>query len=257
MRACVSCLVTAAIIWFKKRGIRRRAGRGGEAPEGQAHAHGPGPGVKQKQEIAEAKMKALQHTGVPSSSSSTSSSAKAPKAKGKQTSQSKQAKASSEEHHSAELAMSQAAATESTSAAAAAVESSSPSSSSAAAVAALESASSASELALVLEAALGTAPQDVQMNPQLEEGKRVSSQSWAEITAQDEEEDQKSKIDQNTGVQIGDQELAWSRVLEMTDEDLRKDTSQEKYYRSGVSIHKKDVGKITTGSGCRLQTWNV
>ena len=92
MRACVSCLVTVAIIWFKTKGIREKGRPGGEAPEGQAHAHGPGPGVKQKQEIAEAKMKALQHTGVPSSSS-TSSSTKAPKAKGKQTSQPKQAMA--------------------------------------------------------------------------------------------------------------------------------------------------------------------
>ena len=63
------------------------------------------------------------------------------------------------------------------------------------------------------------------MTPQLEEEKQASSQSWADITAQDEEEEQKSKTDQDTGVQTGDQDLAWSRVLKMTDEDLRKDTS--------------------------------
>ena len=166
-----------------------------------------------------------------------------PKTKGKQTSQSKQAKASSKEYQSDELAMSQASATESASAAAPAVESSS-SSAAAAAVAALESASSASELALVLEAALGTAPQDVQLNPQLEEGKRAASQTWAEITAQDEEEEQKSKIDQNTGVQTGDQELAWSRVLEMTDEDLRKDTSSVD--RSRLSTYHFDPSLVNT-----------
>ena len=141
--------------------------------------------------------------------------------------------------------MSQASATESASAAAAAVESSSsPSSAAAAAVAALESASSASELASVVEAALGTAPQDVQMTPQLEEDKRVSSPSWAEIAAQDEEEDQRSKDDQNTGVQTGDQELAWSRVLEMTDEDLRKDTSSVD--RSRLNTYHFDASLVNT-----------
>ena len=317
----------------RERGDKKKGRPGGEAPEGQAHAHGPGPGVKQKQEIAEAKMKALQHTGVPSSSSSTPSSAKVPKTKGKQTSQSAQ------EHQQADLAMSQAAATQSASAAATAAESSS-SSAAAAAVAALESASSALEIASVLEAALGTAPQGVQTTPQMEEDTRVPSQSWAEITAQDEEEDQRSKMDQDTGVQTGDQELAWSRVLNMTDEDLRKDTSsvdrsqlntyhfdvslvntspeetsfskpaelpawtvreeflnklnackflvvkgtnrvwevndisssgskgyaegqshvyssQKEYHRSGVSLHKKDVEKITTRLGCRFQTWDI
>ena len=141
--------------------------------------------------------------------------------------------------------MSQASATESASAAATAAESSSsPSSAAAAAVAALESASSASELALVLEAALGTAPQDAEMNPQLEDSKQVSSQSWAEITAQDEEEEQKSKDDQNTGVQTGDQELAWSRVLEMTDEDLRKDTSSVD--RSRLNTYHFDPSLVNT-----------
>ena len=111
-------------------------------------------------------------------------------------------------------------------------------------MAAIESASSASELALVLEAALGTAPQDVEVNPQLEESKRVSSQSWAEITAQDEEEEQKSKTDQNTGVQTGDQELAWSRVLEMTDEDLRKDTSGVD--RSRLNAYHFDPSLVNT-----------
>ena len=227
----------------QEKGNKKKGRPGGEAPEGQAHAHGPGPGVKQKQEIAEAKMKALQHTGVPSSSS-TSSSTKQPKAKGKQTSQSKQATASSEEYHQADLAMSQASATESASAAAAVESSSSPSSAAAAAVAALESASSASELALVLEAALGTAPQDAEVNPQLEDSKQVPSQSWAEITAQDEEEEQKSKDDQNTGVQTGDQELAWSRVLEMTDEDLRKDTSSVD--RSRLNTYHFDPSLVNT-----------
>ena len=226
----------------REKGDKKKGRPGGEAPEGQAHAHGPGPGVKQKQEIAEAKMKALQHTGVPSSSS-TSSSAKVPKTKGKQTSQSVQ------EHQQADLAMSQASVTESASAAAPAVESSSSSSSSsstavAAAVAALESASSASELASVLEEALGATPQDVQMTPQIEEDRRVSSQSWADITAQDEEEDQKSKKDQNTGVQTGDQELAWSRVLNMTDEDLRKDTSRVD--RSQLNTYHFDASLVNT-----------
>ena len=238
----------------REKGDKKKGRPGGEAPEGQAHAHGPGPGVKQKQEIAEAKMKALQHIGVPPSSSSTPS-AKVPKTKGKQTSQSKQ------EHQQADLAMSQAAATQSASAAATAAESSS-SSSAAAAVAALEAASSASELALVLEAALGTSPQDVQMTPQMEEDRRVSSQSWAEITAQDEEEDQRSKMDQDTGVQTGDQELAWSRVLDMTDEDLRKDTSSVD--RSQLNTYHFDASLVNTSpqetSFCKpadLPAWTV
>ena len=238
----------------RERGDKKKGRPGGEAPEGQAHAHGPGPGVKQKQEIAEAKMKALQHIGVPSSSSSTSS-AKVPKAKGKQTSQSKQ------EHQQADLAMSQAAATESASAAATAAASSS--SAAAAAVAALESASSASELASALEEALGAAPQDMQMTPQMEEDKRVSSsQSWADITAQDEEEDQRSKMDQDTGVQTGDQELAWSRVLDLTDEDLRKDTSSVD--RSKLNTYHFDASLVNTSpqetSFCKpaeLPAWMV
>ena len=65
------------------------------------------------------------------------------------------------------------------------------------------------------------------------------------MTAQDEEEEQKSKTDQNTGIQTIDQELAWSRVLEMTDEDLRKDTSGVD--RSGLNTYHFDpslVGRL-------------
>ena len=229
----------------------KKKGRpGGEAPEGQAHAHGPGPSVKQKQEIAEAKMKALQHTGVPpsstSSSSSTPSSAKASKTRGKQASQSAQ------ENQEADLAMSQvlasasasASASESVSAAETTAGSSSPSSAAAAAVAAIDSASTVTELASVLEEALGVTPQDIPMDPPLEEDKRPPSQSWAQMTAQDEEEDQKSKMDQDTGVRTGDQELAWSRVLNMTDEDLRTDTSQVD--RSQLNTYHFDVSLVKT-----------
>ena len=222
----------------REKGDKKKGRPGGEAPEGQAHAHGPGPGVKQKQEIAEAKMKALQHTGVPSSSSSTSSS-KVSKTKGKQTSQSVQ------EHQQADLAMSQASATASASAAATSAESSSPSSAAAAAaVAALDSASSVMELASVLEEALGATPQDIQMDPQIREDKRAPSQSWAQMTAQDEEEDQRSKMDQDTGVRTGDQDLAWSRVLNMTDEDLRRDTSRVD--RSQLNTYHFDVSLANT-----------
>ena len=168
-----------------------------------------------------------------------------PKAKGKQTSQSKQAKASTEKDQLEDLAMSQASGIESASAAASAAESSlSSSSAAAAAVAALGSASSASELASVLEEALGATPQDVQMTPQMEENKRVSSQSWAEITARDEEEDQRSKMDQDTGVLTGDQEMAWSRVLNMMDEDLRKDTSRVD--RSQLNTYHFDASLVNT-----------
>ena len=225
----------------REKGDKRKGRPGGEAPEGQAHAHGPGPGVKQKQEIAEAKMKALQHTGVPSSSSSSSSStlsSKASKTKGKQTSQSVQ------EHQQADLAMSQVSATAAASAAETSTESSSPSSSAAAAVAAIDSASSVMELASVLEEALGATPQDIQMDPQIKEDKRAPSQSWAQMTAQDEEEDQRSKVDQDTGVRTGDQELAWSRVLNMTDEDLRRDTSRVD--RSQLNTYHFDVSLANT-----------
>ena len=240
----IHCFRSHYMVHDSKGGANRRKGRpGGEAPEGQAQSTGPahGSGQSLKQEIAQQKMKALQHTGVPSSS--TSSSTKTPKAKGKQTSQPKKGMTSSEEYQSAELAMSQASATESASAAAAAVESTSSSSSLAAAVAAIESASTASELASVLETALGTVPQNMDTTSQ-EEEKQASSQSWAEITAQDEEEEQKSKTDQDTGVQIGDQELAWSRVLTMTDEDLRTDTSSVD--RSRLNTYHFDPSLVNT-----------
>ena len=240
----IHCFRSHYMVHDSKGGANRRKGRpGGEAPEGQAQSAGSahGSGQSLKHEIAQQKMKALQHTGVPSSS--TSSSTKAPKAKGKQTSQPKKGMTSSEEHQSVELATGQASATESASAAAAAVESTS-SSSSAAAVAAIESASSASELASVLETALGTVSQNMDMTPQLEEEKQASSQSWAEITAQDEEEEQKSKTDQDTGVQIGDPELAWSRVLKMMDEDLRTDTSSVD--RSRLNTYHFDPSLVNT-----------
>ena len=82
------------------------------------------------------------------------------------------------------------------------------------------------------------------MTPQMEENKRVSSQSWAEITARDEEEDQRSKMDQDTGVLTGDQEMAWSRVLNMTDEDLRKDTSRVD--RSQLNTYHFDASLVNT-----------
>ena len=236
----ICCSRSHYMVHDSKPGVNRRKGRpGGEAPEGQAQSTGPahGSGQRLKQEIAQQRMKALQHTEVPSSS--TSSSTKPSKAKGKQTSKPQKGMASSEEHHSAELATSQASATESASAAGTAVESiSSSSSSSAAAVAAIESASSASALASVLETALGTASQDIDITPQ------APSQSWAEITAQDEEEQQKSMMDQDTGVQTGDQELAWSRVLKMTDEDLRTDTSSVD--RSRLNTYHFDSSLVKT-----------
>ena len=241
----ICCFCSHYMVHDSKGGANRRKGRpGGEAPEGQAQSTGPahGSGQRLKQEIAQQKMKALQNTEVPSSS--TSSSTKTPKAKGKQVPQPQQAMASPEEHHSAKLATSQASATSSaSSAAAAAVESSS---SSAAAVAAIESASSASELASVLETALGTASFDKDIIPQLEEDKQASSQSWAEITAQEEEEEQQSMTAQDTGVQIGDQELAWSRVLKMTDADLRTDTSVVD--RSRLNTYNFDPSLVNTSS---------
>ena len=239
----ICCFRSHYMVHESKAGANRRKGRpGGEAPEGRAQPAGPahGSGQTLKQEIAQQKMKALQHTEVPSSS--TSSSTKPSKAKGKQTSQPKQAKASIEEHHTAELAMSQESATELASAAATA--GGSPLSSSEAAVAAIESASSVSELALVLETALGTVSQDVEMAHQLEKEKQASSQSWADITAQDEEEEQKSKTDQDTGVQTGNQELAWSRVLTLTDEDLRTDTSSVD--RSRLNTYHFDPSLVNT-----------
>ena len=208
-------------------------------------------------------MKALQHTGVPpsSSSSSTPSSAKASKAKGKQTSQSVQ------ENQETDLAMSQASASASASAsesasAAATTAGSSSSSAAAAAVAAIDSASTVTELASVLEEALGVTPQDIPMDPPLEEDKRPSSQSWAQMTAQDEEEDQKSKMDQDTGVRIGDQELAWSRVLNMTDEDLRTDTSrvdrsQLNTYHFDVSLVKTSPEETSFVKPTELPAWTV
>ena len=241
---CITCCLRSHyMVHESKGGAHRRKGRpGGEAPESQAQSTGQahGSGQSLKQEIAQQKMKALQNIEVPSSS--TSSSTKAPKAKGKQASQPKKGMPSSEEYHSADLASGQASASESASAAAPAVESTS-SSSSAAAVAAIESASSASELANVLETALRAAPQDIEMTPQREE---KQSSSWAEITARDEEEEQRSKIEQDTGVQTGDQELAWSRVLSMTDEDLRTDTSSVD--RSGVNTYHFDPSLVNTSS---------
>ena len=63
------------------------------------------------------------------------------------------------------------------------------------------------------------------INLPVQEAEQTSPRTWADVTAQDEEEQQKSIDDQDTGTQTGDQELAWSRVLKMTDEDLRNDTS--------------------------------
>ena len=202
----------------------KKKGRpGGEAPEGQAHAHGPGPGVKQKQEIAEARMKALQHTEVPSSS--TSSASKSIKAQGK-TSQPKRGMPSSEIDQTAELETSQATATESSASASAAAE------------------SSALATASALESALGIAAQDMDVNVPVQQAEQITPRTWAEITDQDEEEQKKSIDDQDTGIRTGDREFAWSRVLKMTDQDLRSDTSTVD--RSQVNTYHFDMSLMNT-----------
>ena len=76
------------------------------------------------------------------------------------------------------------------------------------------------------------------------QSRKLNRQTWADITAQDEEEQQKSIEDQNTGIQTGDQELAWSRVLKMTDEDLRNDTSS--IDRSKLHTYHFDPSLVTT-----------
>ena len=53
-----------------------------------------------------------------------------------------------------------------------------------------------------------------------------------------------ARLDQNTGVQTGDQELAWSRVLDMTDEDLRTDTSSVD--RSKLNTYHFDQSLVNT-----------
>ena len=63
-----------------------------------------------------------------------------------------------------------------------------------------------SATALVLESALGTASQDMDMTLPIEEAQQTSSQSWAEIKAQDEEREHWSMTDQATGVRTEDQE---------------------------------------------------
>ena len=227
---CIMFYHCSHFMVHERGGANRRKGRpGGEAPEGQAQsttgqAHGPGQSVKQKQEIAQAKMKALQHIEVPSSSS-TSSSSKPTKAQGKQSSQPKRGVTSSEMNQTAELATSQATATEPASASAA-------------------TESSASATASVLESALGTAAQDMDINLPVQEAEQTSPQTWADITAQDEEEQQQSIDDQDTGIQTGDQELAWSSVLKMTDEDLRNDTSS--IDRSKLHTYHFDPSLVTT-----------
>ena len=56
----------------------------------------------------------------------------------------------------------------------------------------------------------------------VQEAEQTTPRTWAEINDQDEEEQKKSIDDQDTGIQTGDRELAWSRVLKMTDQDLEK-----------------------------------
>ena len=153
-------------------GANRRKGRPrGEAPEGQAQSTtGPahGPGHSQKQEIAQARMKALQHTEVPTSTSSTSSKSKA---QGQQQSQPKGVPSSPAIENPIELATDQASAS-----------------------------------ASALESALAAVPSDTDMSPPIREVKQSSSPTWADITAQDEEEQQKSMDDEEAGIQTGDQQ---------------------------------------------------
>ena len=78
----------------------------------------------------------------------------------------------------------------------------------------------------------------------IQEAQQTSSQSWAEIVAQDEEREHQSMTDQATGVRTGDQELAWSRVLEMTDEDLRNDSSD--IDRSKLHTYHFDPSLVNT-----------
>ena len=156
-------------------------------------------------------MKALQHTEVPTSSSTSSKSTKAP---GKQPSQPKGVPSPPLTKKSAALATDQA-----------------PASSSA----------SASASASALEAA---ASSDTVMTCPAQESRQASSPSWADIAAQDEEENQKSMDDEEAGVQTGDQQQAWARVLEMTDADLGIDPAN--IDRSKVFAYHFDISLVNT-----------
>ena len=204
-----------------KGGTTRRKGRpGGEAPEGHAQstsrpAHGSGHSLKQ--EIAQAKVKALQHIEVSTPSSSSSSSSKTMKAQGKQQSQPKGGLAPPVTETPVGLATEQA----STSA-------------------------SASASASAFDSAFAAASADTDMSLPIQEVTQPSSTSWADITAQEEEEERKSMDDEDAGIQTGDQQQAWARVLEMTDEDLRKDPAN--IDRSKVFTYHFDPSLVNTSS---------
>ena len=82
------------------------------------------------------------------------------------------------------------------------------------------------------------------INLPIQEAEQTTPRTWAEITDQDEEEQKKSIDDQDTGIQTGDRELAWSRVLKMMDQDLRSDTSTVD--RSQVHTYHFDMSLMNT-----------
>ena len=107
---------------------------------------------------------------------------------------------------------------------------------------------SASASALALESALASASTsaDAEMSLPIEELMQPSSTSWADIAAQDEDEEQKSMDEENVGIQTGDQQRAWARVLEMTDEDLRRDPAN--IDRSKLFTYHVDPSLVNTTS---------
>ena len=83
---------------------------------------------------------------------------------------------------------------------------------------------SASSAASGLESlALAPTSADADMSLPIEASTQPSSTSWADITAQEEDEEHKSMDEENVGIQTGDQQRAWAKVLEMTDDGLRRD----------------------------------
>ena len=65
-----------------------------------------------------------------------------------------------------------------------------------------------------------------------------SATSWADMTAQDEDAEQMSISIVNEGIRTRGQEKAWSRVMDMTDVDLRRDTATVD--RSGLNTYHFD-----------------
>ena len=84
------------------------------------------------------------------------------------------------------------------------------------------------------------------MSLPIEEAPAQTSSSWADITAQDEEDEQKNRDEENEGILTGDQVKAWSRVLGMTDEDLRR--NPDTVNRSGLNTYHFDPSLVNTTS---------